>query len=468
MERMSDGHEQARPADEQQRGAGQDGGGVRAPDRCGWHATDASGRTMAIAAVRDKRRVPGAAGVYGRRMPRPTTAPRPSGVLFFVHGANETSEGLVENLARIEDQVRARGWDVTVVAPGVAPPVGPAARGMAEGDPPSGSSVADAGPGPAGGPAQGRVMKIATNYFEDRREALIDMLGAQMLADVIGYRTHRASIQRILTAELTAAARAARGRPVLPVALSLGGIALVDLLAIWPDAPVEACVTVGSQAPLLYTFDAIPSMPYDEADPPHLPVPWLNIYDTRDFLSFLAEPLFRRTDGLASVVDLRVRSGKDFPRSHSSYWELDAGVGRHRDGVHLAARRAAHGARGTSPRVRGTRRRPSREDEVRPPDAHVCVRRPRVPSAVEARCCREQHGDDRAEGQGRMRDQPRTREVLDLQGPPPVRQPGYLREARGFASPPRDGFAIVDRSRPGVTLTDGTSLRPPPAPAREA
>ena len=96
----------------------------------------------------------------------------------------------------------------------------------------------------------------------------------------------------------------------------------MDLLGAWPEAPVEACVTVGSQAPLLYTFDAIPSMPYDEADPPHLAVPWLNIYDTRDFLSFLAEPLFRRSDGLASVVDLRVRSGKDFPKSHSAYWEL--------------------------------------------------------------------------------------------------------------------------------------------------
>ena len=64
-------------------------------------------------------------------------------------------------------------------------------------------------------------------------------------------------------------------------------------------------------------------MPYDEASPPHLAVPWLNIYDSRDFLSFLAEPLFRRSDGLASVVDLRVRSGKDFPKSHGAYWELD-------------------------------------------------------------------------------------------------------------------------------------------------
>ena len=98
-----------------------------------------------------------------------------------------------------------------------------------------------------------------------------------------------------------------------PSALSLGGIALVDLLASWPDAPVEACVTVGSQAPLLYAFNAIPSMPYDEANPPYLPVPWLNVYDSRDFLSFVAEPLFRRRDGLASVVDLRVQLGQGLP-----------------------------------------------------------------------------------------------------------------------------------------------------------
>jgi hypothetical protein len=172
------------------------------------------------------------------------------------------------------------------------------------------------------GVGRASVLKLMTNYFEGRRESLLDTFGAQLLADVIGYHEHRASIQRVLRDELGAARRAARGRPILPVGLSLGGIALVDLIAAWPDAPVEACVTVGSQAPLLYTFDAIPSMPYDEADPPHLAVPWLNVYDSRDFLSFVAEPLFRRSDGLASVVDLRVHSGRDFPRSHSSYWEL--------------------------------------------------------------------------------------------------------------------------------------------------
>jgi hypothetical protein len=249
--------------------------------------------------------------------------PTPSGVLFFIHGADATSEGLVENLARIEDQVRARGWDVTVVAPEwrrrSSLRLGAWRKAIHRRGRPSPMPV----PILKAGIRKDAVMKIATNYFEDRREALIDALGAQMMADVIGYHSHRDSIHAILREDLTAAAKSARGRPVLPVALSLGGIALVDLLAAWPEAPVEACVTVGSQAPLLYTFDAIPSMPYDEANPPFLPVPWLNIYDSRDFLSFLAEPLFRRTDGLASVVDLRVQSGKDFPKSHGAYWGLE-------------------------------------------------------------------------------------------------------------------------------------------------
>jgi hypothetical protein len=256
-------------------------------------------------------------------MARPESPAKPSGILFFIHGANETSEGLVGNVSRIEDQVRARGWDVTVVAPEWRRHSDLRLGNWKKAIPRRGRPSPMPVPILRAGLRKDVVMKIATNYFEDRREALIDTLGAQMMADVIGYSSHRESVHRILRSELTRAVSAAGGRPVLPVALSLGGIALVDLLAGWPDAPVEACVTVGSQAPLLYTFDAIPSMPYDEAAPPYLPVPWLNIYDTRDFLSFLAEPLFRRNDGLASVVDLRVESGKDFPRSHSAYWELE-------------------------------------------------------------------------------------------------------------------------------------------------
>ncbi len=251
-----------------------------------------------------------------------SAAASPAGTLFFIHGASETSAGLARNVSRIEDQIRKRGWDVRVVAPEWRRRsdlrLGNWQKTLYRGGRPAPVAI----PSLRAGVGKAAVMKLVTNYFEDRRESIFEGLGAQLLADVIGYQQHRESIQIVLKAELTKAAKAARGRPVLPVALSLGGIALVDLLASWPEAPVEACVTVGSQAPLLYTFDAIPSMPYDEADPPHLPVPWLNVYDSRDFLSFLAEPLFRRTDGLASVVDLRVHSGKDYPKSHSSYWEL--------------------------------------------------------------------------------------------------------------------------------------------------
>ena len=253
-----------------------------------------------------------------------SSPPRPGGVLLFIHGAAETAEGLVANLARIEAQVQDRGWDVKVVAPewrrqsGLR--LGNWRKALHRGRRPA--PVPTPMPILRAGFRREAVLKVVTNYFEDRRESLMNAVGAQMLADVIGYQLHRDSIQAVLKAELTRAAQAAGGRPVLPVALSLGGIALVDLLASWPEAPVEACVTVGSQAPLLYAFNAIPSMPYDEVNPPFLPLPWLNIYDSRDFLSFVAEPLFRRSDGLASVVDLRVNSGKDFPRSHGGYWEL--------------------------------------------------------------------------------------------------------------------------------------------------
>ncbi|MBI3747499.1 MAG: hypothetical protein HY262_01420 [Chloroflexi bacterium] len=254
--------------------------------------------------------------------PHASPPPAPGGVLFFVHGAAETSEGLIANVARIERQIRARGWDVTVVAPewrrrsGLR--LGNWRNALYRGR----RSAPVPVPRLGAGIRKDTILKLATYYFEDHREALLEALGAQMLADVIGYQRHRASIQSILREELARAAGAAGNRPVLPVALSLGGIALVDLLASWPGAPVEACVTVGTQAPLLYAFDAIASMPYDEANPPYLPVPWLNVYDSRDFLSFVAEPLFRRSDGRASVVDLRVHSGLDFPKSHSAYWEL--------------------------------------------------------------------------------------------------------------------------------------------------
>src|SRR5436190_535467 len=151
--------------------------------------------------------------VYGPRMARRAllagASADPSGILFFVHGAAETSEGLVANVARLEDQVRARGWDVTVVAPEWRRRsdlrLGNWRKAIHRRGRPSPMPV----PILRAGIRKDVVMKIATNYFEDRREALFEILGPQMIADVIGYHRHRESIQRVLRNELTATARGA-------------------------------------------------------------------------------------------------------------------------------------------------------------------------------------------------------------------------------------------------------------------
>ena len=203
------------------------------------------------------------------------------------------------------------------------------------------------------GVGKAAVMKLVTNYFEDRRESMLDALGAQLLADVIGYQP--ASRVDPGGAQDGAAGRrkAAGGRPVLPVGLSLGGIALVDLLGELAGGAGRGLRhgRVAGAAAVHVRCDPVDAV--RRGRPAHLPVPWLNIYDSRDFLSFVAEPLFRRTDGLASVVDLRVHSGKDFPKSHSAYWELAPGLGRDRDRVHLEADRAPDRQAGTRPRLRG-------------------------------------------------------------------------------------------------------------------
>ena len=166
-------------------------------------------------------------------------------------------------------------------------------------------------------------MKIVTNYFEDRREALFEVLGPQLLADVIGYHAHRASIHRVLKAG-AGGDRQGRARP----ARAAGRASASAGSPSWtssargprrrsrrssPSGRRRRCCTPSTPSRRCRT-----TRPTRRGSP----VPWLNIYDTRDFLSFLAEPLFRRSDGLASVVDLRVRSGKDFPKSHGGYWEL--------------------------------------------------------------------------------------------------------------------------------------------------
>jgi hypothetical protein len=105
--------------------------------------------------------------------------------------------------------------------------------------------------------------------------------------------------------------------PVVLLGHSLGGIMCVDLLCRDTFENVCALITVGSQAPALHEIGAFPALDQGGGLPEPFP-PWLNVYDERDMLAYLAQPIFKR------VSDFRVVSNRQFPTSHSYYWELPA------------------------------------------------------------------------------------------------------------------------------------------------
>ena len=452
-------HEEPGPADEHQGGAAEDRGELDPPRRGSGHA----------------QMLAGAPAVYGRGMarstaaPTPRTPPRPSGVLFFVHGADATSEGVVATLARIEDQVRARGWDVTVVAPEWRRAsdlrLGNWRAAIHRRGRPSPMPV----PILRGGLRRDAVMKIVTNYFEDRREALFEVIGPQMLADVIGYHAHRASIQRVLEGRADGGRQGA-ARPAGPAGRAQprrdrpGGPA--RRMAGRAGRGVRHRRVAGAAALHLrcHPVDAVrrgrPAAPR-RAVAEHLRHAATSCRSSPSRCSgaATASPASSTCgSGRARTSRSRTaRTGSSSPVwdaiATAFTWRADRAADRPRGAAARASRRARR------------RRRPARgltRLEERSGGVVAAAGTPSPAAAAPQRwkfggCC-EQHRDHRAEGHGRVQGEPCTREPLDLHGPPPVRQPGYLREARGFASPPRDGFAIVDRSPPGSTLTDCTSL----------
>jgi hypothetical protein len=102
--------------------------------------------------------------------------------------------------------------------------------------------------------------------------------------------------------------------PVVVVGHSLGGVIALDTLVRTPLPQVELLVTVGSQGPLLYESGALPALAHPDPLPPHVPR-WLNVYDRRDLLSYLAAPLFP-----GRATDVEVDNRQPFPASHSAYW----------------------------------------------------------------------------------------------------------------------------------------------------
>lgn len=181
-----------------------------------------------------------------------------------------------------------------------------------------------------GGTARGAVTRAAGVLLQlglrltpqsvlDRRRGEFTSDRASEVGDILRYQARGGPLRDHL-AQLIGQSP----EPPVVIGHSLGGIALVDALALaavhQQPLPVRLLVTVGSQAPFLHELGALAGLPPGATLPPSFPH-WLNIYDRKDLLSYLAEPVFASD---LRVTDHEVRSRQPFPVSHSAYWKLDA------------------------------------------------------------------------------------------------------------------------------------------------
>jgi hypothetical protein len=164
----------------------------------------------------------------------------------------------------------------------------------------------------------------ATALAADRRAA-VQEASSLVLADILHYLRRGEEMVDYVAQCL----KSVQG-PVVALGHSLGGIMLVDLLARASHPPVDLLVTVGSQAPILYAYDALErpresardavGPPYAKDHPPF--TPWLNIYNRNDFVSFLARPIFEGEldeSGL-DIIDQELHLPEAFPAAHGAYW----------------------------------------------------------------------------------------------------------------------------------------------------
>lgn len=168
----------------------------------------------------------------------------------------------------------------------------------------------------------GFVAKRATAIGVEHR--LAAQQGASpVVADVVHYLRRPVDMADFVRRSLASATP-----PVVAVGHSLGGIILVDVLSM-PDHPrVDLLVTVGSQSPILFAYDALgrprngdaSRQPYAADRPPF--TPWLNIYNRNDFVSFKAGDIFRNelSAPTLDIVDAELHLPHSFPDAHGDYW----------------------------------------------------------------------------------------------------------------------------------------------------
>ena len=162
-----------------------------------------------------------------------------------------------------------------------------------------------------------QVIGWPATFFVRRNRAAYSEAAYPGFGDILLYQARGQAIRDLIREKITEAKP-----PVVLLAHSLGGIACVDLLILESLPAVAVLITAGSQSPLLYEIGALYSLESGASLPEHFPKQWLNLYDPRDFLGYLARPVFPEHPERA-ISDLRVNNREPFPQSHTSYWEND-------------------------------------------------------------------------------------------------------------------------------------------------
>lgn len=167
-------------------------------------------------------------------------------------------------------------------------------------------------------------LKPPLTWWVRRNRGQFSADGFAFAGDVLLYQARGQDIRQFIRGQILNTYERT-GAPIVLLAHSLGGIACVDLLVKQDlSDKVELLITVGSQAPFLYEMNALGSLEFGKPLPDHFPARWLNIYDERDFLSYLAAGVFKGAEGrgLAPIIkDIPVDNRQPFPQSHSAYWE---------------------------------------------------------------------------------------------------------------------------------------------------
>ncbi|APU42838.1 hypothetical protein [Streptomyces sp. TN58] len=176
-------------------------------------------------------------------------------------------------------------------------------------------------PGARAAAVLGRLaMRVTTQPLLNAWRGSLTVGATPALGDILRYQARGHDLREFLHARI-----AGDPAPTVLIGHSLGGIALVDLLALAaargeavPGA--ELLVTVGSQAPFLHELGALTALEPGAKLPYGFPR-WLNVYDRHDVLSYLAGPVF---PGDPRITDHEIASRQPFPACHSAYWKQDA------------------------------------------------------------------------------------------------------------------------------------------------